>query len=92
MTYKLVILPKAQKHLELWKRSGQKKTRQKIRSLLSELMEHPRTGMGKPEQLRGDGAGYWSRRIDKKNRLFYSIEDEVVTVTLISALGHYSDT
>lgn len=75
MTYKLIILPKAQKHLELWKRSGQKKTRQKIRQLLSELTEHPRTGTGKPEQLRGSKTNLWSRRIDKKNRLIYRIEE-----------------
>lgn len=91
MSYRLIINDKAKTHLENWSRSGQKKTLLKIRQLFSELKEHPRTGTGKPEQLRGDAAGYWSRRIDKKNRLVYSIHDEVVTVEVISAAGHYGN-
>jgi len=41
-----------------------------------ELAEHPREGTGKPEMLKGDLAGYWSRRINREHRLVYSIEDE----------------
>ena len=47
------------------------------------------TGTGQVEQLKGDLAGLWSRRIDKGNRLIYRIEDEMVTVFVISAKGHY---
>jgi toxin YoeB len=43
------------------------------------------------EQLRGDRKGQWSRHIDKKNRLIYTIADEIVTVEVISARGHYDD-
>ena len=85
MIYDIIILPNAQDHIKRWKKAGQKKILQKIDRLLDELEEHPRTGTGKPEQLRGDVAGYWSRRIDKKNRLVYSIHDDVVTVEVISA-------
>lgn len=91
MIYDIIILPNAQDHIKRWKKAGQKKILQKIDRLLDELEEHPRTGTGKPEQLRGDAAGYWSRRIDKKNRLVYSIHDEVVTVEVISAAGHYGN-
>ena len=91
MIYDIIILPNAQDHIKRWKKAGQKKILQKIDRLLDELEEHPRTGTGKREQLRGDVAGYWSRRIDKKNRLVYSIHDDVVTVEVISAAGHYEN-
>jgi len=52
---------------------------------------HPETGTGKPERLKFDLSGYWSRRINKKDRLIYFIQNEIVTVTVVSALGHYSD-
>ncbi len=48
-------------------------------------------GTGQVEQLKGDRQDQWSRRIDKKNRLIYTIDDEVVTVEVISAKGHYDD-
>ena len=91
MSYTLVFSPKAQRDLEEWKHSGQTKTLQKIFTLLQELSEHPTTGTGQVERLRGDLAGYWSRRIDKKSRLIYEIKDKIVTVTILSLLGHYSD-
>ncbi len=61
----------------------------KIEKLLIELIEHPKTGTGQVEQLKGERQGQWSRRIDKKNRLVYTIDDEIVTVEVISAKGHY---
>lgn len=63
----------------------------KLIKLVDELMEHPRTGTGKPEQLRGDHAGQWSRRITKKHRLIYEIFDTEVVVLVLSAYGHYDD-
>lgn len=64
---------------------------QKLIKLASELMEHPRTGMGKPEQLKGNLSGKWSRRITKKHRLVYEIHDTEVIVLVLSAYGHYND-
>lgn len=46
---------------------------------------------GQVEQLKGDLAGMWSRRINKEARMIYSIEDETVTVTVVSLKGHYGD-
>ena len=89
MTYKLVLTPEAQKHLDEWAKSGQKKTLQKIVRLLEELTLHPKTGTGQVEQLKGNLSGYWSRRINKADRIIYSIEDERVIVTVISMKGHY---
>ena len=89
MTYKLVLTPEAQKHLDEWAKSGQKKTLQKIARLLEELTLHPKTGTGQVEQLKENLSGYWSRRINKADRIIYSIEDERVIVTVISMKGHY---
>lgn len=43
------------------------------------------------KQLKGDLAGMWSQRINKGARMIYSIEDETVTVTVVSLKGHYGD-
>lgn len=81
----------ALEQLDDWKRSGQKKTAEKIAKLLEELTLHPQTGSGQPERLKGDMVGLWSRIIDKKNRLVYSINEGKVVVRVISMSGHYSD-
>ena len=91
MSYELVLMPKAEQHLKEWKKSGQKKILQKIVSLFEELQQHPETGTGQVEQLKGNLQGYWSRRIDKGSRLIYKIEQEIVTVFVISLKGHYGD-
>lgn len=91
MKYTLILTPEAQKHLDDWSKSGQIKTRQKIARLLEELTLHPKTGTGQVEQLKGNLSGYWSRRINKADRIIYTIEDEKVIVTVISKKGHYSD-
>lgn len=67
------------------------KAYEKLKKLEIELMEHPRTGTGHPEQLSGDRAGQWSRRITKKHRLVYEIHDQQVIVIVLTAYGHYDD-
>lgn len=89
MIYQLVFTEKALEHLEAWRKSGQKKTLHKIVSILEELRLHPSTGTGQVEQLKNNLSGYWSRRIDKGNRLIYAIEDKKVIVTVVSMKGHY---
>lgn len=64
---------------------------QKALALLAELQTHPRTGTGKPEPLKGDHTGQWSRRITKKHRLVYEIHDTEVIVLVLTAYGHYED-
>lgn len=63
----------------------------KLKKLEDELREHPRTGTGKPEPLRGNRAGEWSRRITKKHRLVYEIHDNEVIIIVLTAYGHYGD-
>ena len=91
MKYQLVLTPEAEHHLEKWRKSGQKKTLLKIVDLFEELQEHPTTGTGKVEQLKGDLEGFWSRRINKSSRLIYKIEEEIISVIIISLQGHYGD-
>ena len=63
----------------------------KAQSLIEELREHPKTGTGHPEPLRGDRAGQWSRHISKKHRLVYEIRETEVVVLVLTAYGHYDD-
>lgn len=63
----------------------------KFLGLLTELEQHPRTGTGHPEPLKGQPEGRWSRRLSKKHRLIYRIYDTEVVVLVISAYGHYDD-
>lgn len=91
MTHTLVFTPEAESHLKAWHMSRQKKTLKKIANLFEELRQHPTTGTGHVEQLKGDLAGLWSREINKGDRLIYGIENERVIVTVISLKGHYSD-
>jgi toxin YoeB len=63
----------------------------KAQSLIEELKEHPKTGSGHPEQLKGEPQGRWSRRITKKHRLVYEIFEKEVVVLVLTAYGHYED-
>jgi toxin YoeB len=63
----------------------------KAQGLIEELREHPKTGTGHPEPLKGDRAGQWSRRISKKHRLIYEILETEVVVLVLTAYGHYED-
>lgn len=89
MAYIVKLEPKAVQDITELKRSGNKAAIIKIERLLLELTEHPTTGTGQVEALRGSLSGFWSRRIDKFNRIIYTIEENIVTVTVVSAKGHY---
>lgn len=89
MAYLIKLEPKAVKDIRMLKKSGNKTLMVKIEKILIELSEHPTYGTGQVEQLKGNLSGYWSRRIDKFNRIIYFIEEKIVTVTIISAKGHY---
>lgn len=91
MTYSIELTPLAKSQMVAWHKAGQKKAVAKIWSLIEELRLHPTTGTGQVEQLKGDMSGMWSRRIDKKSRLVYRIEDARVTVVVVSVRGHYKD-
>lgn len=91
MSYTLDFSKTALEDIKKHKKSGDKPTLKKIEKLLNELMEHPITGTGQPEKLKYDLAGLYSRRINKKHRLVYSINEQIVTVYVLSAWSHYGD-
>jgi toxin YoeB len=90
MAYIIAFEPKAVQDITELKKAGNKAVIAKIERLLLELREHPTTGTGQVEALKGNLSGFWSRRIDKFNRMIYTVEEEIVTVTVISAKGHYN--
>ena len=69
-----------------WQQRDAKKLR-KINQLLQEISRHPFEGTGKPEPLRGDLQGYWSRRIDREHRLIYRVFEDRIRV--LSCRYHY---
>ena len=87
--YRIKIFPQADKDIRSYQKAGNKIALTKIRIILKQLEKHPTTGTGQPEQLKYELSGYWSRRIDKKNRIIYRIDEEIVTVIVVSAVGHY---
>ena len=89
--FKVIVSNKAKKHILEIQKSGDKASIKKLEIIISELSDHPETGTGKPERLKFEFAGLWSRRINRKDRLVYLIENEIVTVTIASAMGHYDD-
>ena len=71
-------------------KSGDKASIKKLEKIILELQEHPTIGTGNPEQLKHNLSGFWSRRINKKDRLIYEIIEEPENlVVVVSALGHY---
>jgi len=86
--YTIVFTEDAKKDLkELQKKAPQAIS--KLAKLLDELKEHPRTGTGQVESLKGYDGTVYSRRITKEHRLVYKVYDEVVEVLVLSAFGHY---
>ncbi|WP_455922307.1 Txe/YoeB family addiction module toxin [Pseudomonas putida] len=61
--------------------------REAVDKLIGAILRDPFVGIGRPEPLKGDLSGYWSRRIDKEHRLVYFYEDG--TLTIISCRYHY---
>lgn len=64
-----------------------KKTLRRINLLIKDAERNPYTGLGKPEPLRGDLSGFWSRRIDERNRLVYRFSSDFLEIA--SCKGHY---
>ena len=66
-----------------------KKTLKRINTLIEAAVREPFAGIGKPEPLMGNLAGYWSRRIDGTHRLVYAVDDADLDV--VACRGHYDD-
>lgn len=69
--------------------SEDKKTLKRINKLIKDTQRNPYSGIGKPEPLKHDKSGYWSRRIDDYNRLVYKVEDN--TLKIAQCKTHYEE-
>ena len=79
MSYKIKFLDNASKDA-LKLKQEEPKSFTKLMRMVDELKEHPMTGTGKPEYLKHDKRGVWSRRITQKHRLIYKIHNNIVVV------------
>ena len=61
----------------------------RIKKLLADILEHPYTGIGKPERLKFDLAGKWSRRINSEHRIVYKVTEQGIEVLILSMRWHY---
>jgi len=82
------FLDKALEDIEFWKKSGNKRIQSKITKLLESICLTPYSGIGKPEPLKHELSGYWSRRITDEHRLVYTIVND--RIKIISLRFHYS--
>jgi toxin YoeB len=87
MSYHLNFSQQAQNDIGFYKKTGNKVVLKKLLTLLTEISEHPYTGTGKPEALKYNFTGLWSRRINQEHRLVYEVLDDQVLIH--SAKGHY---
>ena len=71
----------------LYWQTQDKKTLKRINALIRDIQRGTQEGTGKPEPLRGNLAGMWSRRIDERNRIVYYRKED--TIYLLSCRGHY---
>ncbi len=82
----MIFLPEGWEDYLYWQ-TQDKKTLRRINALIKDIQRSPFEGMGKPEPLKGNLQGWWSRRIDEKNRIVYRIEGEHILVA--QCKSHY---
>jgi len=68
---------------------GDARALRQVHKLIADITRNGHDGIGQPERLGGDWSGWWSRRIDKKNRLIYRLTDDGVEIAQCG--GHYDD-
>ena len=78
---------KAREDLDFWKKSGNQPLQNKISTIIRSILASPYEGIGKPEPLKHQFSGKWSRRIDKEHRVIYEVYQNKVIIH--SLKGHY---
>ncbi len=61
----------------------------RLNQLIADIQRGGNSGIGKPEELSGDLAGFWSRRIDDRHRLVYRVGED--SIDIVQCFGHYQD-
>ncbi len=90
MKYHIAFSKQVEKTIKKWKKSNPTLFK-KLHDILPELEEHPETGTGHPEPLKGGGSVTYSRRLTASDRIIYDIYKEEVVVLIVNAEGHYDD-
>ena len=87
----VIYSERALKDRAFWKKSGNKVIMNKITALIVDIQLHPYEGIGKPEPLKYELSGKWSRRINKEHRIIYRVseEDKIEILNILSLKGHY---
>jgi len=85
---KIIFSPTAMEHFEFWKKTNPR-VADRIKVLLRDISEHPFTGIGKPEPLKGNLQGLWSRRISSEHRIIYEVFGSDIIVHILSMKYHY---
>jgi toxin YoeB len=83
----IIYLPQAEDDLQYWVKTGNKTILKKIASITINILETPYTGIAKPEALKHELSGKWSRRITAEHRYVYKVEEN--TLYVYSVKGHY---
>lgn len=83
------LLEDADEDLLFWMKTGNKSIQKKINQLLTSIQATPYSGIGKPEALKHNLSGLWSRRINSEHRLVYEIDENQNLITVHSLKGHY---
>lgn len=83
----VILLSQALDDRDYWLRVGNITILKRITNLLRDISAHPFTGIGKPEPLKHDLAGLWSRRINREHRIVYSVKDD--RVVYVFTLRYY---
>lgn len=81
------LTQRALEDLQYWKKTGKAKILKRISELTASILATPFSGLGKPEPLKYQYSGKWSRRIDQEHRYIYEIRDNILYV--FSLKGHY---
>ena len=89
MNFIISFTDEAINDIKLLKKSSNKQVLKKLEILFIELQEHPRSGTGQIEILKHFSDETFSRRINQEHKLVYQIKEEIVSVLVLSAFGHY---
>ena len=89
--FRVEVTKIAKQDIEKHKKSGNKISIKNIAKILVDLSENPYQGFGNPEPLKYEYLGFCSREINKKDKIIYKVDEDIVTVFVIAAMGHYAD-
>lgn len=78
---------KAITDFQFWEKSGNRAIQNKIHALFKDMLLHPFYGIGKPEMLKHELSGKWSRRINEEHRIVYDVVEDILNI--YSLRGHY---